>query len=146
MNQAGDFDCEDFCFFPWNTQHRKHYQRCFISASVITTAWMFKSDDQSGCWYLIKMFLWDRHSMFYPDRGPYLFSSKRLMRSKTLDCFSRVTNPLPPPLPPLSLPAPSSMPCPSSGFWTRLSGDEETVTGLWRCSGFGGTDGRILDA
>lgn len=66
------------------------------------------------------------------------------MRSKTLDCFSRVTKPFPPPFPPppLPLPPPSSMPCPSVGFWTRLSGDEGTVTGLCKCVGFGGTDGR----
>lgn len=31
------------------------------------------------------------------------------------------------------------MPCFSGGFWKRPSGDVSSVTGLWRCGGFGGT-------
>lgn len=61
------------------------------------------------------------------------------MRLDTLDCFSlafsRFTAPFPPPPPP----PPSSILVLSGGFWLRPSGDVSSVTGLWRCSGFGGT-------
>lgn len=70
----------------------------------------------------------------------HLFSSKRLMRSDTLDWPPR-TPPAPslPPLPPPLPTFPSSMADLSGGFWLQVNGEVSTVTGLWRCSGFGGT-------
>lgn len=78
-----------------------------------------------------------RHFEAEKVKRPNLFSSKRLIRSKTLEGFSlglsRLTAPVFPP------PLPSSILLISGGFWMWPNGDGISVTGLWRCSGFGGT-------